>query len=85
MFHRLPQRIRAHALICFLALVLYRVLRMRLKQAGSTFSPDRALRTLRQIQQHKVRAGSREYCGISRLDPVQLQLFEEVGIGAPRA
>jgi hypothetical protein len=29
-FHRLPNRIRAHALICFLALVLYRVLRMRL-------------------------------------------------------
>ena len=29
--HRLPDRIRAHALICFLALVLYRVMRMRLK------------------------------------------------------
>ena len=28
-FHRLPERIRAHALICFLALVLYRVMRMR--------------------------------------------------------
>ena len=28
-FHRLPNRIRAHALICFLALVLCRVLRMR--------------------------------------------------------
>ena len=27
-YHRLPERIRAHALICFLALVLYRVLRM---------------------------------------------------------
>jgi len=30
-FHRLPDRIRAHALICFLALLLYRVLRLRLK------------------------------------------------------
>jgi len=27
--HRLPDRIRAHALICFLALVLYRIMRMR--------------------------------------------------------
>jgi transposase len=27
--HRLPDRIRAHALICFLALTLYRVMRMR--------------------------------------------------------
>jgi len=83
-FHRLPDRIRAHAMICFLALVLYRVLRMRLKAANSAFSPDRALRVLRQIQQHKVRAGSRDYCGVSRLTPVQMQLFEEVGIGAPR-
>jgi hypothetical protein len=83
-FHRLPQRIRAHAMICFLALVLYRVLRMRLKAAQSGFSPDRALHVLSHIQQHKVRAGSRDYCGISRLTPVQMQLFEEVGIGAPR-
>jgi hypothetical protein len=28
-FHRRPDRIRAQALICFLALILYRVLRMR--------------------------------------------------------
>jgi len=33
--HRLPERIRAHALICFLALVLHRVMRMRLKAAGN--------------------------------------------------
>lgn len=31
-FHCRPDRIRAHALICFLALVLYRVLRMRLQE-----------------------------------------------------
>jgi transposase len=30
-FHRLPERIRAHALICFLALVLHRVMRMQLR------------------------------------------------------
>jgi hypothetical protein len=34
-FHRLPDRIGAHALICFMALVLYRVLRMQLKAADS--------------------------------------------------
>jgi len=28
-FHRLPDRIRAHAQICFIALVLHRVMRMR--------------------------------------------------------
>jgi len=30
-FHRLPERIRAHAGICFLALILYRVMRQRLR------------------------------------------------------
>jgi Transposase DDE domain len=40
-YHRLPNRIRAHALLCFLALVLYRVLRMRLKDRGNPCSPER--------------------------------------------
>ena len=29
-YHRLPNRIRAHAAICFMALILYRVMRSRL-------------------------------------------------------
>ena len=49
-FHRLPERIRAHALICFMALVLYRVLRMQLKAADSPYSPERALEIVRHIQ-----------------------------------
>jgi hypothetical protein len=31
---RLPKRIRAHALVCFMALILYRVMRMRLKASN---------------------------------------------------
>ena len=38
-YHRLPQRIRAHALVCFMALVLYRVMRMRLKAATEVRHP----------------------------------------------
>jgi transposase len=53
-FHRLPDRICAHALICFIALVLYRVIRMRLKDADSKLSPERALEELRRIQYHQV-------------------------------
>jgi transposase len=34
-YHRLPARIRAHAAICFMALILYRVMRLRLR-AGDT-------------------------------------------------
>ena len=37
-YHRLPQRIRAHAMICFMALILYRVMRQRLKIAQSSLS-----------------------------------------------
>lgn len=83
-YHRLPPRIRAHALICFLALVLYRILRTRLTAAGSEHSPERALRILRQIQQHRVKAGIREYSGLSRLTPEHRQFFKEVGIALPQ-
>ena len=38
-YHRLPDRIRAHAAICFMALILYRVMRMRLKDADCIFLP----------------------------------------------
>ena len=51
MHHRLPRRIRAHALICFLALILHRVLRMRLKKANREESPGRLLDALKRIQQ----------------------------------
>jgi len=44
-YHRLPDRIRAHAAICFMALILYRVMRMRLQAANSELSPARALAT----------------------------------------
>jgi transposase len=38
-YHRLPERIRAHALVCFLALIVYRVMRQRLKLSSSTPNP----------------------------------------------
>jgi transposase len=50
-YHRLPQRIRAHALICFMALVLYRVMRMRLKAAKRSESPTTLLEQLKRIHQ----------------------------------
>ena len=34
-YHRLPERIRAHASICFMALILHRVMRSRLKAADA--------------------------------------------------
>jgi transposase len=53
-YHRLPNRIRAHAAICFMALILYRVMRMRLRAGDTQLSPERALDKLRRIQHHQV-------------------------------
>src|SRR6056297_1628726 len=63
--HRLPDRIRAHALICFLALVLYRVMRMRLKAKGHAASPRAALDLLARIQRHHAKIGEHSVDGLS--------------------
>lgn len=83
-YHRLPDRIRAHALICFLALVLYRILRMRLKAAQSPVSPSRLLKSLSRIQKHTVHVGANAYHGITRPEPEQLDLFRTLNIELPK-
>nr|WP_142080155.1 IS1634 family transposase [Roseinatronobacter monicus] len=83
-YHRLPDRIRAHALICFLALVLYRILRMRLKAAESPASPSKLLKSLSRIQKHTVHVGANAYHGITRPDPEQLDLFKALKIELPK-
>ncbi|MCC6009363.1 MAG: IS1634 family transposase [Rhodobacteraceae bacterium] len=83
-YHRLPDRIRAHALICFLALVLYRILRMRLKAAQSPVSPSRLLKSLGRIQKHTVHVGANAYHGITRPEPEQLDLFRTLNIELPK-
>ena len=83
-FHRLPERIRAHALICFLALVLYRVLRMRLKANDSPYSPERALEIVRRIQFHQVTLHQRQAAsGLSTMTPEQKELFHAVNLPEP--
>jgi hypothetical protein len=82
-YHRLPERIRAHGLICFLALLLHRVMRQRLKASGSPYSPSTALELLRRIQQHRVTIGERSYAGVSKTTPEQLSQFEALALRAP--
>lgn len=81
--HRLPDRIRAHALICFLALVLYRVMRMRLKAKGHGASPRTALDLLARIQKHTTHIGPRTFTGISKTQPEQLDLFDALSLAKP--
>lgn len=81
--HRLPDRIRAHALICFLALVLYRVMRMRLKAKGHAASPRTALDLLARIQKHTTHIGPRTFTGTSKTQPEQLDLFDALSLAKP--
>jgi hypothetical protein len=53
--HRLPERIRAHAQICFMALILHGVMPGRLHSAHTGLSPERALEYLAPIQHHRIR------------------------------
>jgi transposase len=53
-YHRLPQRIKAHAAICFMALILYRVMRAKLRVGPTKLSPEKALDKLRRIQHQKI-------------------------------
>ena len=82
-YHRLPERIRAHGLICFLALVLHRVMRMRLKAKGNPHSPGTALELLRRIQKHRVSIGENAYTGVSKTTATQLDLFEALALKTP--
>ena len=70
-------------LICFLALVLYRVMCMRLKASGSSVSPKTALELLRRIQKHSATIGERAYTGISKTTPEQLDLFAAMSLPKP--
>lgn len=83
-FHRLPERIKAHASICFMALILYRVMRQRLKLAGSDLSPEAALADLRRIQRHTVSIDSgAPINGVSTVQPRQAQALAALRIKKP--
>ena len=80
-FHRLPERIKAHASICFMALIVYRVMRQRLKCAGTNLSPEAALTDLRRIQRHTVRIDSgAPIQGVSTIHPRQADVLTALGI-----
>ncbi len=85
-YHRLPERIRAHASICFIALILHRIMRMRLASAATGLSPERALEQLRRIQHHRVRFnGAQPLTGVSSINQHQTDVLQALGIKKPSA
>ncbi|MCK7496711.1 MAG: IS1634 family transposase [Comamonadaceae bacterium] len=85
-YHRLPDRIRAHAWLCFLALILYRVMRQRLKTAQIGLSPERALERLQRIQYHQIRLNATHaVTGLSTLHHQQTEVLKALNIKKPIA
>jgi transposase len=84
-FHRLAERIKAHASLCFIALILYRVMRQRLKKADSDLSPERALAQLERIQHHQIRIdkAATPISGISRLSDIHNRVFAALELKKP--
>ena len=83
-YHRLPRRIRAHALVCFLALILHRVLRMRLKASNRQESPARLLEQLRRIQHQTAQTADGQLLrGLTELGSAQKDLFAAIGLPMP--
>jgi transposase len=83
-YHRLPQRIRAHALICFMALVLYRVMRMRLTAAKRSESPSTLLEQLKRIHQRTVETSEGQtITGLTEISPAQKSLFAALELTPP--
>ena len=83
-YHRLPQRIRSHALVCFMALILYRVMRMRLKAANSSESPSTLLEQLKRIHQQTVQTtDGKTLTGLTEMTVAQKSLFTVLELALP--
>ena len=83
-YHRLPERIRAHAMLCFMALIVYRVMRQRLKLARSDLTPENALAQLRRIQRHSVSINQTvPITGISTINSLQADVLAALSLKKP--
>ena len=83
-YHRLPERIRAHASICFMALILHRVMRMRLRAGDTGVTPERALQTLKRIQHHRVSInGAEPLSGVSSITEEDSKVFKALKVKLP--
>ncbi|QQD72710.1 IS1634 family transposase [Acidithiobacillus ferrivorans] len=85
-YHRLPDRIRAHAAICFMALILHRVMRSRLRASHTGLTPERALEQLHRIQHHRVRLnGAPPVSGVSSIQECQSEVLHALRVKKPAA
>jgi transposase len=83
-YHRLPERIHAHVSICFMALILYRVMRSRLKDSNAKMSPEHALDKLRRIQHQVVKVNDLEpIAALSSINQEHTEILQALTIKKP--
>ena len=83
-YHRLPQRIRAHAAICFIALIMFRVMRTRLHASKTRLSPSSALAALSRIQRHSVTINDTQpVMGLSTITEEQTEIYAALTVKIP--
>jgi len=69
--------------LSFLALIIYRVMRQRLKQSDCSLSPERALQSLRRIQRRKITLNEKVHSGITTLSEEQGSLLDSLSVAKP--
>jgi len=81
--YRLPRRIKIHAMICFMALILYRIMRHRLTVAKTGLSLERALAKLRRVQRHQVKVNNQTVERISTVSKEQSGVLDALKLKKP--
>ena len=78
-FHRLPDRIRAHASIFLMALIILQ----RQNNHKTHYHQNALWRKLRRIQQHRITLNEKTYWGISTLSDDQGELLNSLSVPRP--
>ena len=81
-FHWTGRRVRAHAFLCVLALLVERVMRLKLKAAGEGRSPEKALEELRKLMHVRLDLPAREQPVhvLANQSPVHSNLFNALDV-----
>ena len=70
--------------ICFMALILYRVMRRRFKDSNTKISPERALDKFRRIQHQVVKVNDLEpIAGLSSINAEHTEILQALTIKKP--
>lgn len=81
---RLPDHIRGHFLICYLALTLLRYLQYKLDKAGTHATSDEIIRALNRVQVALIRPSDAcEFYAVDGVDQVMKNIFEVCNLKVP--